>query len=193
MNNIDRQTKIIFFKYGLILGFIFLALSILSYYFITQITESPALFVGVPIIFRLFIPVILTAFLCFNGRKKIGGYWTFKQATAGIFVMFLTAFFIQFLGKDMVFDKIVAPDNIQKTQAAAIRFKTIILKEKGTSEADIKKDNAEMKKDFALQDNSTIGDTIRGVVISILFVFILALLFGALFKKDPPVLVSKQA
>lgn len=191
MSGIERQIKIIFLKYGIILGVIFLTLSIFSYYFITQITGSPVMFVGGPIIFRLFIPIFLTAWLCFNGRAKIGGYWTFKQATTGVFVMFLVAFAIQFIGKDLLFDRVIAPDNIQKTQAAAIRFKTMILTEKREAPERIARDNAEMKKDFAQQESDGIGGVLRGLVITILFIFILALIFGALFKKDPPGMAPK--
>jgi hypothetical protein len=144
------------------------------------------MFVGAPIIFRIFIPIFLTAFLCFSGRNKIGGYWTFKQATTGVFVMFLIAFLVQFIGKDLIFDKLIAPDNIQKTQNAAIGFKTMILKQKGISNQAIEKDNAEMRKDFVSQGSNTIGEIIRGIIFSILFIFILALIFGSLFKKDPP-------
>lgn len=186
MDSIERRIKIIFLRYGIILGAIFLALSIFSYYFITEITASPVMFVGGPIIFRLFIPIFLTAWLCFKGRALIGGYWSFKQATTGVFVMFLVAFLIQFVGKDILFDRVIAPDNIQKTQAAAIRFKTMILTQKKETPERIARDNAEMKKDFAQQESDGIGGVLRGLVITVLFIFILALIFGALFKRDPP-------
>ncbi|TWI97670.1 uncharacterized protein DUF4199 [Mucilaginibacter frigoritolerans] len=184
---IDQKIKVNFLKYGIVLGVILTALGIFSYYFITQMTTSPALFVAAPIMFSLFIPIVITVFLCFNGRKKIGGYWTFKQATTGIFIMFLTAYIIQFISKDMVFDKVIEPNSIVKTQLAAINAKTTISKQKGEDQKSIDKDLAEMKKDFALQKNSTVGSVIQGFVISILFVFLFALIFGSLFKKDPPV------
>ncbi len=100
--------------------------------------------------------------------------------------MFIIAYFIQFIGKDIVFDKYVAPSSIQNTQIAAINAKTTIGKQRGESEKQIDNDIAEMKKDFKAQQNVTIGSTIQGVVISILFIFLFALIFGSLFKKDPP-------
>ena len=128
--SLDRKIKITFLKYGLVLGILYLALTILSYYFIISVTQ-PVLFVAAPIVFRLVVPVIITLILCFIGRKKIGGLWTFKQATTGIFVMFLVAFVIQFIGKDFVFDRYIAPDSVQKTQIAAINAKTLNLKQRG--------------------------------------------------------------
>ncbi len=185
MSDIEQKIKINGIKSGILLGVIITALSIISYYFITT-TKSPALFVAAPILFSVFIPIFCVVFLCFNQRKKICGFWTFKQATTGIFVSFLIAYLIQFICVTLIFNNFVAPDNLQKTQTAAINMKTIILKQRGDKQASIDKDIAEMQKDFNQQKNATIGSTIQGVVISILFIFLFALIFGSLFKKDPP-------
>ena len=182
----EQRIKIIFLKYGVVLGFILLALGISSYYLITRVTTSPVLFIAIPVFFSLFIPILLTVYFCFNGRKQLGGYWTFKQATTGIFIMFLMAYLIQFVGKDIVFDKFIEPDNIAITQNAAVKAKTTLMKQNHDSQKAIDHSMAEMKKDFATQQNSTIGSTIQGIVFSILFVFLFALIFGSLFKKVPP-------
>ncbi len=129
-------------------------------------------------------------FLCFKARKDVGGYWTFKQATTGIFTMFLVAFVLQFIGKDIIFDKFVEPGNALKVQTAAVNAKAAILKQRGNKPEVIDKDIAELKKDFT-QPAPTVGSTIQGIIISIIFIFILALVFGALFKRDPPGMVSK--
>jgi hypothetical protein len=160
-----------------------LALSISSYYLITRVTTSPVLFVAVPIFFSLFIPILLTVFFCFDGRKKLGGYWTFKQATTGIFIMFLVAYLIQFVGKDIVFNKFIEPNNIVNTQNAAISAKAALMKQSGDAPKVVDNSIAEMKKDFAMQQNITIGSTIQGIVFSILFIFLFALIFASLFKK----------
>jgi hypothetical protein len=186
MNDIEQRIKINGVKSGLLLGLIITGLSILSYYFITSITKSPVLFVAVPIIFSVFIPIFCVVFICFNARKSVGGYWTFKQATTGIFTMFLIAYLVQFIGKSIIFDRFVEPNGIQKTQTAAINAKADILKQRGNDQKIIDKDIADMKKDFTQQQNTSVGSTIQGIVISILFIFLLALIFGSLFKKDPP-------
>jgi hypothetical protein len=182
----EQRIKIIFLKYGIVLGFILLALSISSYYLITRVNTSPVLFIAIPVFFSLFIPILVTVYFCFNGRRQLGGYWTLKQATTGIFIMFLMAYVIQFIGKDIVFDKVIEPNNIVTTQHAAIKAKTTLMKQNGDSQKAIDHSIAEMKKDFAAQQNTTVGSTIQGLVFSILFVFLFALVFGALFKKVPP-------
>src|ERR1700761_1108941 len=122
---IDKNIRTVYIQYGVVLGIVYLALTIASYYVITSGVRSPFVFVGAPVFFRLFVPVLLTLFLGFSGRKKIGGLWTFKQATTGIFIMFLVAFLIQFIGKDVLFDRVIAPDSVQKTQIAAINARTL--------------------------------------------------------------------
>src|SRR3982751_2887303 len=104
MDSIERRIKINGVKSGVILGVIVTAFSIASFYYITA-SPSAAMFVAGPIIFAVFLPIFCVTFLCFKARKDVGGYWTFKQATTGIFTMFLVAFVMQFIGKDIVFDK----------------------------------------------------------------------------------------
>jgi hypothetical protein len=184
--DLEQRIKNVFLRYGIMLGLILLALSILSYYLITRATTSPVLFVAIPIFFSLFIPIVLTVFFCFNGRRKLGGYLTFKQATTGIFIMFLIAYIIQFIGKDIVFNKFIEPNNIVNTQNAAIKAKTALMKQRLDAQKVIGNSINEMKKDFAIQQKTTIGSTIQGIIFSILFIFLFALVFGSLFKKVPP-------
>jgi hypothetical protein len=191
---IEQRVRIVFLKYGLIFGAIYLALDIFSYYFITRFTTAPSLFVAAPIIFRLLLPILITAFFCFNGRKKIGGYWTLKQATTGVFIMFFITFLMQLIGRDVIFDKFIEPDNLLKTQTAAIKAKTANLKQRGYDQKSINKDMAEMKLDINPKAN-TIANNILSVFISIIFIFIFALIFGALFKNAEyvPVAQVKEA
>jgi Protein of unknown function (DUF4199) len=185
-NSLEQEIKVNGVKNGLLLGLILTTLSILSFYFITT-TKSATLFVAAPIIFSLFVPVFFVVIFCFNMRKKIGGYWTFKQATTGIFVMFITAYLIQFIGKDLIFDRVIRPDNVQMTQNAAINAKATLMKQRGDNQKLIDKSTADLKKDFSQQNNVTIGGIIQGMIFSVLFIFVFALIFGSLFKKDGPV------
>lgn len=183
---LEQRIRTIFLKYGIVLGFILLALGISSYYLITRVNTSPVLFIGIPVFFSLFIPIFVTVYFCFNGRKQLGGYWAFKQATTGIFIMFLMAYVIQFIGKDILFDKVIEPNNVVNTQNAAIAAKTALMKQRGDTQKVVDNSIADMKKDFAAQQNTTVGSTIQGIVFSILFIFLFAVVFGALFKKLPP-------
>ena len=191
MDNLEQKIKKTFIKNGLLLGLILLSLSIFSFYFITVISKSPVLFVAAPIIFTLIIPIIAVVIICNHGRKKIGGYWTFRQATTGIFFMFLIGYAIQILGRDLIFAKLIEPHMIEKTETAFIEASAAIRKQPGVNQKQIDKNVQDIKKNFDNEKNGTIGKTIQDIVISILFIFVLALIFGALFKREPPVYVTQ--
>src|ERR1700758_4703041 len=122
LENTIRRTSAI---RGLILGVVLLAVSILSFYILTSDTGNAWLIVFSPIIFSVFIPILIVLVFCFNLRKNIGGYWTFRQAVTGIFIMFAISYAIQVIGRDVVFARVVEPDMISKTQASMIRATTI--------------------------------------------------------------------
>ncbi len=173
-------------KTGVFLGLIVTALSILSYYFIISIYYSPILFIAVPILLSKFIPILLVVFFSFSQRKQIGGYWTFKQATTGIFVMLFTAYIIQLVGKDLIFDKWIEPNSIVNTQKVALTTMAKKMKMEGAKPIEIDKNMIDLKDEFRRQRNITVGSTIQGIVFSTLFAFVFAIIFASLFKKDPP-------
>lgn len=186
MDNLEQQIKISGAKKGLFLGVILTALSIISYYFIISITNSPITFIIAPIIFTVFIPIFCVVMICFSLRKQIGGYWTFKQATTGIFIVLLIAYLIQLVGKDLVFDRFVEPNINQKLQTIALNTKLQIMKKNHEKQPAIDKSMADLKAEFNNQNNITVTGAIQNIIFSIIFIFLMALIFGSLFKKDPP-------
>ena len=171
IDSTDRQIKVNGVKSGLILGVILVSLSIFSFYFITEIAASPIVFVAAPLLFSLILPIALVIFFCFNERKKLGGYWTFKQATTGIFIMFLAAYVIQTIGRDIIFARLVEPHMVQKTEAAAINATTIMMKKANQDQKQIDKNIVEIRRNFDDQKDVTIGKMIQGIAISIIFIF----------------------
>jgi hypothetical protein len=183
VQTLEQKIKKSGFKNGLILGVITTALNILSFYLITSPSISPLLFILAPIISRAFIPMLVVIFLCFNIRKNIGGLWTFKQATTGIFIMLIVAYLVNLAGKDMIFDKVIEPNGIQKTQMAAINAKAANMKEKGAGQDKINASIADMKKDFIQKDTFSIGAFITGNAFIVLFLFVFALIFASLLRN----------
>src|SRR5579871_5515085 len=88
---------------GLLLGAVLLAVSILSYYVLVYYaTQNAWLIIFSTVIFSVVIPIIVVLIFCFDLRKSVGGYWTFKQAVTGIFIMLAVNYVIQVMGKDVV-------------------------------------------------------------------------------------------
>src|SRR5437588_1611956 len=109
MENIDQQIKKNAFNSGIILGVIVLVLGVFTFYVITGMASSLVAVIGAPIVLSVLVPITVAVFFCIGLRKKIGGYWTFKQAVTGIFIMFLTAYVIQAVFSDFIFAKFVEP------------------------------------------------------------------------------------
>lgn len=172
--------------FGLLLGVVLTLLNIISFYVMLSAT-SVVLISAIPFIFSILLPILLVVVLCFNFRKKIGGLWTLREAATGIFIMFFTAFVILFLLRDQLFAKVIEPHMIEKTQAAMTSSVSKFLKESKTSQDVIDKKLDEIQKEFDAQKDVTIGKQIQGIGISIIFMFVLAIIFAAFFKKETQV------
>lgn len=169
--------------FGLLLGVALALLNIASFYIMLSAT-SVVLISAVPFIFSVLLPILLVVVLCFNFRKKIGGFWTLREAATGIFIMFFTAFVVLFILRDQLFAKVIEPHMIEKTQLAMTNSVSKFLKESKTSQDVINKKLNEIQQEFEAQKDVTIGKQIQGVGISIIFMFVLAIIFAAFFKKE---------
>jgi hypothetical protein len=186
MENLNQQIRKIGLSSGLLLGVITLVLGIFSFYFITQMTTSFWMVVLVgPLVISLVIPIIILVFFCIDFRKRIGGYWTFRQATTGIFIMLFVAYIIGAIGRDLIFVKLVEPNMVEKTQDAVVNATRSMMEKSGSDQATIDSKIADVQKNFDDQKNATIGKTIETICLTIIFMFVFALIFGAIFKRNP--------
>ena len=184
MENLDQQIRKNAFNSGIILGAIILVLGVLTFYLITGTTSIWVIF-GAPIVLSVLVPITLAVFFCISLRKKIGGFWTYKQAVTGIFIMFFTAYVIQAVFSDFIFAKFVEPQMIEKVDNAVLNATKTMMEKGNTPQETIDTKVEEMQKQFDDQKNVTVGKTIQGIVIAIIFRFVFALIFAAIFRKDP--------
>ncbi|GAA3984735.1 DUF4199 domain-containing protein [Mucilaginibacter dorajii] len=178
-----KQLRTSAVTFGLILGIALVILNILSFYVIIS-TSSVIAISATPFIFSVLLPIALVIVLCFNLRKKIGGSWNFKHAATGIFIMFLAAFVVKFIVYDQLFTKVIEPNTVQKTETAMVNAVTTFLEKSNTSQDVIDKKMEEIQKQFDAQKNVTIGKEIQSIGISIIFMFVVAVIFAAFFKKE---------
>jgi len=171
---------------GVILGVILLVLSIASYYVLIYTSASALQLIVIQVVFSFVVPLIVALLFSFDLRKKIGGYWTLRQAVTGIFIMLVVNYAIQIVGKDLLFAKFVEPNMVQNTEAVMMKATTESLKQSGKSPADIAQKKAEIQKKLDEDKNITPGGMIQGYVFTIILLFIPALIFAALLKRDPP-------
>ena len=190
IEQVDKQLRKDAIIKGIILGAIVLTLSIFSFYFITGLTKNMSLIVGGPYIFSVILPVTITTLFCMNMRKKIGGYWTFRQAVTGIFIMFLISYAILTIGRDLVFAKFIKPDMVQKTEAVMLNVRYQSLKMSGASDKEIKSQEDELRKEIELQKNPGVMPIVQNYMINMIMLFVLAIIFAAIFKKEPPYIIE---
>ena len=185
MENLDSSIKKNALNNGLLLGVISFILGLVSFYSLISVSSS-WLVIMIPIFFSVIVPIALAVYFSFDLRKKVGGFWTFRQATTGLFIMFIVSFAIQTVATDLIFVKLIEPDMAKKTQDAVIRSTTSMLESAGTPQDQIDEKIEATEKQFESQKNPTIGKRIQGIAISIILAFVLALIFGAFFKRNPP-------
>lgn len=185
MENLDSEIKKNALNNGLLLGVIMLILGIVTFYIMISM-ESALGVIAVPIIFSVILPIAVTIFFTIDLRKKIGGFWDFKQATTGIFIMCIVSFAIQTVGRDLLFAKFIEPDMAQKTQDAVVKATTAMMEKSGAPQEKIDKQIESTQKQFDSQVNPTVGKVVQGIGTSILLVFVLALILAAFFKRKAP-------
>jgi len=183
---VDKQLRKQAIIKGVLLGFIILSLSIFSFYFITGIAPTMALIVAGPYFFSVIIPIAVTVMFCLNIRSKIGGYWSFKQSVTGIFIMFLISYAVLTVGRDLIFAKFIEHNMASKTEAVMLNVRTTSLKMSGASSKEIASQITELKKEFEGQRSPGILPVVQNYMINIIMLFVLAILFGAIFKKEQP-------
>jgi len=187
--NISKQLRTNAISKGVILGVVLLASSIFSYYLITSLTKVSWLIIAGPYFFSVLIPVVLTSLFCVDMRKREGGYWGFKQSVTAIFIMFMVSYGILSIGRDLVFAKLVEPNMAQKTQAVMINVRAEQLKIAGAGQTEIDKQLTELKKEFAVTPG--VGSIIQDYITNIIFLFAIAVVFAAIFKREPPYVIER--
>ncbi len=185
----DKDLKKDALTNGLGLGLVMLVLGIVSFYVIINSTSMWVVF-GTPIVINIILPIVIAVFFSIDLRKKVGGFWNFKRATSGLFLMFLTAYVVSTLG-NLAFSKLIEPDMASKMQSSIVNTTSSLMLSQGLDQATVDEKAAKMNSDFEKQNGGTVMQKVQGYAIGILFVFIFSLIFGAIFKKDPPLFVNE--
>lgn len=169
---------------GLIFGAIVLVAGILSVYVLAN-TSNFALVVATPLIVSLLVPLAAAVFLTLKLRKRIGGYWTLRQATTGIFIMFIVAYTFSSIS-NFVFYEVSGPDLKVRTKENLVRVTTSFLEAQGATQDEIDASVDKVTAGFAEGAALSTGQIIQGYLQAIIIIFVAALIFAAIFKKEPP-------
>ncbi len=193
MQDLNRQIRIKGAQYGAVLGTVILALHLFSYFLMAKVSTPLWVTAFSPLIFTNLLPIVAAILLCLRLREKIGGYWELRQASSGIFVMFLTSYLIFFFGF-LLFSKVIEPATDINLQNKIESVKAAIRQNQGISQQHINEETKGLRKDFNDRQKSGVLGFVQSFGIVVVLLFLASLIFGALFKNDPPqyVPVSKK-
>ncbi|QNL49934.1 DUF4199 domain-containing protein [Olivibacter sp. SDN3] len=175
---------------GLSLGVLVVVLTILPMYYYASSSSFWTVIIG-PVITGFLFPLVIAILFTFRLRKKIGGYWSFKQAVVSIFMMLLVAAAISsFTG--FVFEKYVEPEMRERYMRNIANNSIEFMERSGADAEQIDAQIEKIDEQIAQAGEVNITNTLRGLGISIIVVFVLALIFAALFKKERPIFQSSD-
>lgn len=177
-------------KNGIGFGLIALILGVISSYVLVSTTSLAMIFIS-PIVISVIVPIIIAVFFARDLRKKIGGYWNLRQATSGMFIMFLVSYVISVSG-NFIFNKLIEKDMTSRIQTSVVNASLQLMKNQGASEEEVDKKESEMNAEFEKKTNGTFMQTVQGHLIGVIIIFVVSLIFGAAFRKDPPLAFGER-
>ena len=172
---------------GLIAGVLITAIGVISFYVLT--TPNVLLIFMLLTIGAKAITYLIYIFFALDIRRKVGGFWNFKAALKGIFLMiFVADLFYSVV--NFVFYRIVEPNAYEKVSGFMADGITKVLENRGMEDDKIDKIIDNLLIQMKQQYNQTLGLFLKNIATGIIFQFILSLIFAAIFKKEAPVFAS---
>ena len=166
---------------GLIVGILSAIWGVVIYYI------TPSLFGNMWFGFgQMAFFLLVYIFFTIDLRKKIGGYWNFKQALKGIFIMALVASTIATV-VNYVFYKFIEPDGFVKISGYIEEGMTKTFENMGldsdAAEVEVSKAVDRLRSQF----DPTQMEALQNFGTMILIAFVMSLIFAAIFKKEAPI------
>lgn len=166
---------------GLIIGILSVIFGVVVYY------VAPALFGAMWFsIANVIFFLILYIFFTIDLRKKIGGYWSFRQALKGIFIMALIASLVATV-VNYVFYKFIEPGGFAKISGFVEQGMTKTFENLGMDADAADTEVAKMVDRMRTQFDPTPMEALQNLGTAILVAFVMSLIFAAIFKKEAPI------
>lgn len=131
----------------------------------------------------------LAIFFILDLRKKAGGYWNFREALSGIFILFFV-YYLLFTLFTTVFGKWIEPAYTDIVRDQTLNRIVEVAETFSTDQDQIDKAIEEAEKALDKQLNPTFAQFTQGLALNGIFCFIFALIFAAIFKRSKPVFAS---
>lgn len=169
---------------GVIIGALSSVIGIVTYYVAPSLMGSMYFGIGI-----MLVSLALYVFFTLDLRTKIGGYWDFRTALKGIFLM---AFIAGLLGMivNFVFYKFIEPGAFEKISVFISDGTTKTFENMGMGQDQIDEAVEKQLEAMKAQFDPSFKDLTKNFGIAVLIQFIMSLIFAAIFKKTQPVFIQ---
>ncbi|GGG88823.1 hypothetical protein GCM10007415_23630 [Parapedobacter pyrenivorans] len=137
------------------------------------------------------IGIGLAIYFILDLRKKVGGYWSFREALGNIFLMFFVQVVVYTIFTT-AFAKWIEPEYANMMRDATLNATTKMAETFSSDQEVIDKMIEEAEKSIEKQVNPGFMDFVQGLAIAAIFYFIGALIFAAIFKRERPVFAPAE-
>ena len=169
---------------GVIIGILSTVIGVVTYYVFPSLLGSMSFGIAT-LVFSLLIYIFFTIDL----RKKIGGYWNFREALKGIFLMSFIAGLLYSVA-NFAFYKFVEPGAFEKIAGFMESGMSQTFENMGMEQEKIDETVAKQIEGIKAQYDPTPAQFFKNLGIAVIIQFVMSLIFAAIFKKEAPVFAS---
>jgi len=169
---------------GVIIGILSTVIGVVTYYVFPSLLGSMSFGIA-----TLVVSLLIYIFFTLDLRKKIGGFWTFKEALKGIFLMSFIAGIIYSLA-NVVFYKFIEPGAFEKIAGFMESGMSQTFENMGMEQEKIDEAVAKQIEGIKAQYDPTFAQFFKNLGIAVIIQFVMSLIFAAIFKKETPVFAS---
>jgi hypothetical protein len=169
---------------GVIIGILSTVIGVVTYYVFPSLLGSMSFGIA-----TLVVSLLIYIFFTIDLKKKIGGFWTFKEALKGIFLMSFIAGLVYSLA-NVAFYKFIEPGAFEKIAGFMESGMSQTFENMGMEQEKIDEAVAKQIEGIKAQYDPTFAQFFKNLGIAVIIQFVMSLIFAAIFKKEAPVFAS---
>lgn len=169
---------------GVIIGILSTVIGVVTFYMFPSLLGSISFGIGM-----LVVSIVIYIFFTIDLRNKIGGFWNFREALKGIFLMAFVAGLLYSVA-NLAFYKFVEPDGYDKISGYMESGMTKTLENMGMDQDKIDEAISKQVEAIKAQYDPTPMQFFKNIGIAVIVQFVMSLIFAAIFKKEEPVFAA---
>ncbi|MFA6946137.1 MAG: DUF4199 domain-containing protein [Pedobacter sp.] len=169
---------------GVIIGILSTAIGVVTFYVFPSLLGSMSFGIA-----SLIISLLIYIFFTLDLRKKVGGFWSFREALKAIFMMAFIAGLVYSVA-NFVFYRFVEPGAFEKISGFMESGMSQTFENMGMEQEKIDEAVAKQIEGMKAQYDPSPAQFFKNLGIAVIVQFVMSLIFAAIFKKEAPVFVS---